>query len=664
MAARRLRSRRRALAVAAVTQATAGAAFIDEAVATTPTPKSELAIQPRPPSSSNHFPQVSWGNGVETPLVAPGILDCTYNNEWNRFREAFQENAKNGFQFENELFNMADTLIAKNLFSFLEFHRSKSNEFFHDCDRDVPRGVVCLYGMLSAFFIHHLYLRYRIEVLQDFDDDDLEVFSNSTALARHMLINKNNCLDFFESSGWPLTVGILVEILRPPGADAVPSVPDIPKPPPPWPSLHARLPELTSKIVVHISGTHAALAREPAEMLVRFVGSLLQCTFEVVLEVADETHCGFVGCNTREDTQEADGDFSLGLRNLAVQHFRPRWNGLEIVGFEYLMEALTHRLRAASFMRKEVDIFTCTSPAILCLPLLSLDKPILAYLGEPLLLSVPAKEVTTWWRNFETLVLRKNSMVACYNPFLRAMIEHQTGLSLPVIRMHGLYTDALYDPVRVREVLVIRGPNICVDSGCMLNRFVRLLAESASSMENSAELIFPSFYEKDELGGASYRTLGSFQATVLYPYFYELYSMGMPMFLPHVELLPFYVFRGLHSSNDYHHVSPGVLGNGNGSTFRVSSQPPPFLGALDIDSWFVAGPYWSQFTDFARFPHLLRFGSVADLLDAFTPGTTDWIGISAAMRRFNEETLVRSAAQWASSIIGVLVGKSDEIAQR
>lgn len=46
------------------------------------------------------------------------------------------------------------------------------------------------------------------------------------------------------------------------------------------------------------------------------------------------------------------------------------------------------------------------------------------------------------------------------------------------------------------------------------------------------------FFGLDELGGAPYRVLASFRAAVVYPYdvalaiFYELYSMGMPLFLP------------------------------------------------------------------------------------------------------------------------------------
>lgn len=49
------------------------------------------------------------------------------------------------------------------------------------------------------------------------------------------------------------------------------------------------------------------------------------------------------------------------------------------------------------------------------------------------------------------------------------MIEYQTGLQLPTIRLHGLYTqvrhrDVWADATRGKQLLVLKGPNICLDS--------------------------------------------------------------------------------------------------------------------------------------------------------------------------------------------------------
>merc|ERR1712159_852450 len=107
-----------------------------------------------------------------------------------------------------------------------------------------------------------------------------------------------------------------------------------------------------------------------------------------------------------------------------------------------------------------------------------------------------------------------------------------------------------------------------------------------------------------------------------------MYSMCMPLFLPQVDLLPFYVFRGIHSAQDVHHISPHLDRN---------SSESPFMGPMNHNQWFSAGRRWSDRTDFARFPHLLRFGNAAELMAALTPGATDWAAVSLNMKRFNEE---------------------------
>ncbi|CAE7504368.1 unnamed protein product [Symbiodinium microadriaticum] len=169
------------------------------------------------------------------------------------------------------------------------------------------------------------------------------------------------------------------------------------------------------------------------------------------------------------------------------------------------------------------------------------------------------------------------------------------------------------------------------------------------------------FVGLDELGGASYEEMASFKATVLYPYdvalaiFYELYSMGMPLLLPHERLLPFFVFRGLHSAAEYHAVRAKPDGSGNYPGAGLGC--PPFVPSMEPEKWFYAGSQWSWRTDFAKFPFILRFGSVAELLSFFTPEGADWWATSRGMRRFNQETLTQSAASWAYGVAAVLAGR-------
>ena len=393
-----------------------------------------------------------------------------------------------------------------------------------------------------------------------------------------------------------------------------------------------------------------------------FASSLLGFSIAAVMEVADETHCGFLGCADAGADGAAGavlpalgldgiGFEAVGLSDLARRHLRPRWTGLDIVDFTEFAAEFQRRFRQHA-MSRAMDIGVCTSPAVLCLLLLPFEKPLLGYLGEPLLLAVDGNTRNQWFQQFRSMVTAPQHFFACYNPFLSSMIEYQTGLALPIIRLHGLYTQVSAGYGRVQdsrdEILVVKGPNICIDSVCLLNRFMQNLANDPKDPNNPSSVV--KFIGLDELGGAPYEVLVSFKATVLYPYdvalaiFYEIYTMCMPLLLPSEELLPFFVFRGLHSNAEFHHSDPYTPDKQNMTL-------PPFVPAMDPAKWFYAAGPWSSRTDFAKFPHLLRFSSVADLFALVS--NTDWSKVSRQMQRFNEETLVQSAAAWAHAVAAV-----------
>ena len=58
--------------------------------------------------------------------------------------------------------------------TFLEFKRTKSNEFFFDCSRPAPRGMICYYGMVSALIVQVRYNKLGSQWKQRWrvDEDD------------------------------------------------------------------------------------------------------------------------------------------------------------------------------------------------------------------------------------------------------------------------------------------------------------------------------------------------------------------------------------------------------------------------------------------------------------------------------------------------------------
>jgi len=630
-----------------------------------------------------------------TNLLIPEILDCRYDTEWIEFQELLHQNAILGFPFDDDVFEAADRLIARHLGAFLEFHRSKSNEFFHDCDRVEPKGVICLYGMLTALLVHTAYIRHKL--LDHLPGPmDKEVLEHSLSLARLMVINKNNCLDFFDSSSWSIDLATVVRNLDPrlPDSEVTlnsrgfvqydPVIAEWQLGPGPaldfaaLSSFQALRPRhQQGSLGAYVTGTHVALAREPAEMLQHAAHILLDTSMEVLVEVVDDQHCDLVGgcSNTAQQIVpriSPSGKRGLewrdqfralppvGLRELVLPRLRPRWTGLDIEDLLGLVREF-RTLFAGHPIRSEADVYVCSSPVVLCRLLSGFGKPLLAYLGEPLLLGLDSDSREGWFREFEVMVKDPSNFFMCYNPFLSDMIEYQTGLSLPVVRLHGLYTRAVYAPRRSKQVLVVKGPNICLDPPCLLNRFSwgedyfqRPMTPQAASERppNNDDPI--TYFGMDEIAGMPYSELASFKATIIYPYdvalaiFYELYSMQMPLFLPRIELLPFYVFRGLHADSHYHYIDPLR------QEWHNKSLLAPFIPSFGIEQWWTSASVWSAHTDFARFPHLLRFGSVSELFSQLRPGATDFSAVSAAMKRFNDETFLRSTAQWASAVASTL----------
>eukprot|EP00930_Biecheleria_cincta_P100925 TRINITY_DN92543_c0_g1_i1.p1 TRINITY_DN92543_c0_g1~~TRINITY_DN92543_c0_g1_i1.p1 ORF type:complete len:527 (-),score=77.20 TRINITY_DN92543_c0_g1_i1:33-1514(-) len=69
---------------------------------------------------------------------------------------------------------------------------------------------------------------------------------------------------------------------------------------------------------------------------------------------------------------------------------------------------------------------------------------------------------------------------------------------------------------------------------------------------------------------------------------------------------------------------------------------------------FDAMRYWYQFSDFARFPGIVRFSNLPDLI--CRSQTLDVHAASEEMRRYNEKSLVHSVTFWTYSV-AVLLGK-------
>lgn len=182
----------------------------------------------------------------------------------------------------------------------------------------------------------------------------------------------------------------------------------------------------------------------------------------------------------------------------------------------------------------EVDasLLLCTIPAFACSAFVDLPLPMVMYAANPLTAQVPFTQHDAWLALFGKLAADPKNHLLVSNPWSQAQFEYQAGISLPVIRVHGLYANAKHSPEdsgpHSTEVLVYDR------TSPLLARVLQALLKS----EGKSRLGVPSRFVHHGSTDREYKTFASFAAVVFVPgdveqmAFYEFYSMDLPVFVP------------------------------------------------------------------------------------------------------------------------------------
>lgn len=133
-------------------------------------------------------------------------------------------------------------------------------------------------------------------------DVEKKMFKDVTGFLQLLLMNKNNCLDFLDGSGWPVDRLGLMEETRlkhwQPVQNTHPLMTqrllleEFPK------SFWGDRPHTSrqydpSTVWIYAAGTHSSLAQEPLTMFEEFIGPAHDIPIKVVYEILDSTHCQF-----------------------------------------------------------------------------------------------------------------------------------------------------------------------------------------------------------------------------------------------------------------------------------------------------------------------------------------------------------------------------------
>jgi hypothetical protein len=226
------------------------------------------------------------------------------------------------------------------------------------------------------------------------------------------------------------------------------------------------------------------------------------------------------------------------------------------------------------------------------------------------------------------------AVVAANNRYDQAYVEHFTGVRPLYLPTLANYITARYRPLPTKPVLLARSHHVL---GRQLLTELKLHARSQSPplSVSSIEEYYPG---NAGGGGYEYSQLASHPAIVVVPYtkstmtFFELYRIGIPIFVPSLKLLTRWELqRHVMSERVYWRHAPSPL--------LTPSTPNP--NSLSDPA---AIEHWVQLSDPYVYPHVQYFDSAEDL--AVKLSQADLPRISSRMRRHSAEMQPVMRAKW------------------
>lgn len=177
-------------------------------------------------------------------------------------------------------------------------------------------------------------------------------------------------------------------------------------------------------------------------------------------------------------------------------------------------------------------ILLCTIPAFACSAFAGLPHPMIMYAANPATAQVPFGQQTAWLQLFASFAADPKKQLIVSNAYAQAQYEYELGVSLPAIRVHGLYSGAQHNPPAGSKIV---SDILVYDRTSPLMAYA--LEALRQAMSTTATGLTPHFVHHAETD-REYQTFASFAAVVFVPgdveqmAFYEFYSMGLPVFVP------------------------------------------------------------------------------------------------------------------------------------
>eukprot|EP00435_Cladocopium_sp_Y103_P001741 s4462_g1.t1 len=414
----------------------------------------------------------------------------------------------------------------------------------------------------------------------------------------------------------------------------------------------------TKEVQMVLIGSHMGSNMEPLSMVEACFGQagvVLKTTVLGTTYPFPEIMCESFGhCAKNSFIDDA-------VRLLVQQMYRPSWEPV------HLLNLLTQGLEDPAL--QNADLFVCAQPMALCSFLRSLvNQPMLLYQAFPLVGATPVA-----FRHLLLVQLSEvqksnpqRSALVAYSEFLAQQVQRQTNQRPLCLRPHSLY--ALTDAGRGGRYLPDTShPRILLGrmAGWARNSagaFVRLVEAFADDMlrPGNLRLVFLGLNRpsSETVAGLSrpfgYPELRRFRGAVYFPWdmgmllFSELYSIGVPLFLPDRAWISSIIKRMLEYT-DFGWWQARAEGSAVSLTPDSKSQLWP---------WFSENSTMQEIlelydlTDFVRWPYVTSFGSLSQLMEALSKA--DFDAISSSMLRWNDASLPLSISILSKTLAALL----------
>lgn len=537
-------------------------------------------------------------------------------------------------------------------------------DFWHLCAAlelgdDLSMRPPCPFGWLTAHLCIARVLRDSISgrwpaADRWIDNDDLRHVMLSrqdipNLVITQMVYGVSKFLTLVESSGWPVRFSDVLEFLP---ADrrglaldetAIAIARDFIASTSPSLSSAVALKSLAEKggaIEIRVWGAtlHASLAKEMESVwsdLKQLRGVSVDSTFVMM-----QSYCA-VGA--RDQCTRSGALWDLMQRNIDFSALSVnRHNHFPIIKNASALQCEFLEIAPSLHEMRVSDALFCFEPAYLCALFLALDRqPVIGFVGNPIGTYLHAEDQVAFYdlvaRVTQENPLGKRRLVLTFTSAqLAAQTYWQTGAMSTVMRPMGRYTEVTHRVI-TRNVLITKYLVLFYDFACLFNH-----------MAVGSDFQFVMINELDDRSWSSW---AGHRAAVVLPYettqlvVYELYSMGVPILMPALALLPLFFRRGLATLQDVAHraaLSPESLPASAGAAW----------GSFHEEATWSELEWWALFSEMGNLPGILTWSSIADVMLHLSPSRTTMLQQAQhSMRRATEEAFVRALDFWHATFV-------------